>query len=155
MVHVRLLDAAGNPLPARERDGRRYVEGRDGERYIIELDNRSPQRFEVVATVDGLDVLDGQKGGFHKRGYILGPWSHFRIEGFRRTQDEVAAFRFGAVSDAYAAQKGDDTDVGVIGVAFFGERGAISWSRAREAERRHQADPFPGRFAEPPARRAW
>jgi hypothetical protein len=135
-----------------ERGGRRYVEGRDGERYTIEIENRGPGRVEVVATVDGLDVLDGERGSFDKRGYLVDPWSTLRIEGFRRTTTEVAAFRFGSVSDSYAAQKGDDTDVGVIGVAFFGERGAYPSAREREAERRSDANPFPGRFAEPPAR---
>jgi len=147
---VRVLDAGGNPLPIFSRAGRRHVEGRDGERYTIEIANRSRDRVEAVATVDGLDVMNGRRGTFENRGYILGPWSSFRIDGFRKNLDQVAAFRFGSVADSYAAQTGDDSNVGVIGVAFFAERGARRDVFDRDSERRRGADPFPGAFADPP-----
>jgi len=148
---VRLLDGGGAPLPLFQRGGAHFVEGQAGERYAIEIQNRSGVRFEAVASVDGLDVMDGERGSFEKRGYIIDPGGRLRIDGFRRTLREVAAFRFGAVRDSYAAQKGDDSNVGVIGVAFFCERGAAPpWFRG-EAERRMSADPFPGRFAQPPS----
>jgi hypothetical protein len=136
---VRLVDAWGRPFPC----AGGYVQGRDGARYTIEVENRTDQRFEVVATVDGLDVLDGGPGDLGKRGYILGGGGTLRIDGFRRTLEEVAAFRF-AVADSYAARKGDDTNVGVVGVAFFAERGAAGDGR------RGRASPFPGSFAAPP-----
>ena len=45
---------------------------------------------------------------------------------------------------------GDDRNVGVIGVAFFEERGAtFPWTQ-KEIDQRHDADPFPGQFAKPP-----
>jgi len=61
------------------------------------------------------------------------------------------------VADSYAAQKGDDADVGVIGVAFFNERGFVPRWLDADAARRRRADPFPGSFAEPPgsAQHAW
>jgi hypothetical protein len=152
-VRVRLLDAGGRPLAHFNRDARDYVEGRRGERYLIEVDNRGPDRFEAVATVDGLDVMDGERGSFDKRGYVLPPFGTLRIDGFRQSMQEVAAFRFGAVGDSYAARKGDDANVGVIAVALFGERGWQRSGRAGEAERRRQADPFPGQFAAPPPSR--
>lgn len=147
---VRLLDASGAPLPTFDFGARTYVMGDAGARYVIQIQNDTPQRFEAVATVDGLDVMDGKPGSFEKRGYLVAPWSTTRIEGFRRSYDEVAAFRFGAVSDSYAAKKGDARNVGVIGVAFFAERGARDPWLEDEARRRHGADPFPGRFATPP-----
>ena len=70
--------------------------------------------------------------------------------------EEVAAFRFGAVSDSYAAEMGDDRNVGIIAVALFGERGAVVPWLDHAAARRRGADPFPGRFAAPPPRdRGW
>jgi hypothetical protein len=147
---VRVLGAGGDPLPIFSRAGRRHVEGRDGERYTIEIANRSGNRVEAVATVDGLDVMTGRPGAFDSRGYILGAWSSFRIDGFRKNLDQVAAFRFGSVADSYAAHKGDASNVGVIGVAFFAERGVRRDVFDREAERRRGADPFPGAFADPP-----
>jgi hypothetical protein len=64
--------------------------------------------------------------------------------------DEVAAFRFGSVGGSYAAQKGDDRNVGVIGVAFFEESGSnVRWTDF-EVDRGNNADPFPSGFASPP-----
>jgi hypothetical protein len=146
-LSVRLLDASGRPLPSYDFGARNYVVGSDGERYVVQIQNHTGNRYEAVATVDGLDVIDGQPGSYDHRGYLLAPWATLEIDGFRRNLQEVAAFRFGRVSDAYAARKGDDRNVGVIGVAFFAERNA---EIENEVLRREDADPFPGRFATPP-----
>jgi hypothetical protein len=79
-------------------------------------------------------------------GYIVSPFSTVEIDGFRRSLDTVAAFRFGTVRDSYAAKKGTDRNVGVVGVAFFHERGSRWPWTADEVNRRHNADPFPGEF---------
>ncbi len=150
---VQLLDASGNPLPGLEGGGRTYAIGEAGQRYIIEIRNHTRNRVEAVATVDGLDVIDGRSGSFSKRGYIVGPFSTVDIDGFRRSEDTVAAFRFGSVRGSYAARKGNDRNVGVIGVAFFEEQNSrFPWTD-EEIDRRHSADPFPGRFASPPPSR--
>jgi hypothetical protein len=149
---VRLLDENGSPLPTFMHSGRTLVQGEHGGRYTIEIQNRSSNRFEAVVTVDGLDVVDGQPGSFSKRGYLVHPFATVEIDGFRQNMDEVAAFRFGSVRGAYASRKGNDRNVGVIGVAFFAERGAPVWTE-RELVRREGADPFPGRFASPPVAR--
>jgi hypothetical protein len=61
----------------------------------------------------------------------------------------VAAFRFGAVGESYAAKTSGDRNVGVVGVAIFAEKGAV-WTPA-ELQRRDTADPFPARgYATPP-----
>ena len=151
-VSVRLVDASGAPLPTFASGTNQFAQGEVGQRYIIELVNQSSNRFEAVVTVDGLDVMDGKPGSFAKRGYLLQPFATVDIDGFRQSMDEVAAFRFGSVRGSYAAQKGNDRNVGVIGVALFAERGANVWSD-REIRRRETADPFPGRFATPPVAR--
>jgi hypothetical protein len=153
-LSVRLLDSSGRPLPGASSTGRHFVVGQDGERYSIQIRNNTDERFEVVASVDGLDVVDGHAGGFEKRGYVIAPFSTLEIDGFRQSFDSVAAFRFGAVDESYSARKGDARNVGVIGIAFFAETGsARPWlerPRSSEARRRLSADPFPNRFAEPP-----
>jgi hypothetical protein len=149
-ITIRVVDDRGAPLPTFSTGGRSYVMGNDGARYTIRIENQTGARFEAVATVDGLDVIDGQPGGFEKRGYLVAPWSTVEIDGFRRSEDEVAAFRFGRVKDSYAAKRGNDRNVGVIGVAVFQERGSsYPWTQ-RELERRDAADAFPGRFAPAP-----
>ncbi len=150
---VQLLDASGRPLRGLEGGGRTYAIGDAGQRYIIEIRNHTRNRVEAVATVDGLDVIDGRPGSFSKRGYIVGPFATVDIDGFRRSEDTVAAFRFGSVRNSYAARKGNDRNVGVIGVAFFEEQDSrFPWTD-EEINRRHSADPFPGRFATPPPSR--
>lgn len=151
-VTVRLLSSQGRPLPAFEVASRDYVLGENGEAYLIEIRNRTGNRIEAVATVDGLDVVDGEEGSFEKRGYVIEPFDVLLIDGFRRSTETVATFRFGSVRDSYAGRKGKARNVGVIGVALFHERGSdFPWT-TREVELRHTADPFPGRFAQPPPR---
>ena len=153
LITVRLVDAGGAPLPTFSTGGNNLAQGDVGQRYMIELVNQSASRFEAVVTVDGLDVIDGRPGSLAKRGYLLQPFATVDIDGFRQNLDEVAAFRFGSVRGSYAASKGSDRNVGVIGVAVFSERGVRQPWTERELGRRESADPFPGRFAAPPIAR--
>lgn len=150
---VTILDASGRPFNAFRSGGRSFVVGEDGERYVIRIENHTGTRMEVVASVDGLDVIDGKAGSLSKRGYILGPFASLDIDGFRRSMDVVASFRFGAVGESYAERKGKGRNVGVIGVAFFHEEGSDPLLSRRELRRRESADPFPNRFARPPIHR--
>lgn len=142
-----------------------FVPAHAGQRYVIVVKNRSPGRIEIVASVDGLDVIDGRPAAFAKRGYLIDPHGEVEIEGFRTSTSAVASFRFGSVASSYAAKKhGDTRNVGVIGVAAFHERGDSPWhwpspyAEPRpypypyypDAGRRLDADPFPQRFAAPP-----
>jgi len=150
-ISVSLNDDSGRPLPAFFAGGHTYAIGEAGQRYTITVNNQGNYRVEAVASVDGLDVLDGKAANFSKRGYLVSAWGNVEIDGFRQTSDHVAAFRFGSVRDSYAARTGTDRNVGVIGVAFFAPRGAPSWPWTRnEIERRKNADPFPGGYASPP-----
>jgi hypothetical protein len=147
---VRLVDPNGQPLSGFDAGQRTYVMGEHGARYVIQIRNHTGHRVEAVATVDGLDVIHGRAGALTNRGYIVGPFATVEIDGFRRSLEQVAAFRFGTVRGSYAAQKGDDRNVGVVGVAFFEEAGSnVRWTDF-EIDRRHDADPFPARFSSPP-----
>jgi len=119
---LELVAESGARLPTYQHRGRSYVLGRLGERYLLRVRNQSGQRIEVVASVDGRDVLDGQPASTARRGYLVEPWGEVAIDGFRLSQESVAAFRFSSVSRSYAARMGDARDVGVVGVAVFRER---------------------------------
>lgn len=150
-ITLSLRDDRGRTLSGYSAGGRVFAVGEPGDRYVIVLRNHSSVRFEAVVTVDGLDVIDGKPGSPDKRGYLVAPHGSVEIEGFRRSEAEVAAFRFGSVRGSYAAKKGDDRNVGVVGLAVFHERGASPpWIGSDEIDRRKGADPFPGRFATPP-----
>jgi hypothetical protein len=98
-------------------------------------------------------VINGKPGTFDNRGYVLLPFATLEIEGFRTSTSAVAAFRFAAVADSYAAQTGNARNVGVIGLAFFTEKGD-SFIPENETRLRDTASPFPAdpRFAQPPRR---
>ena len=142
-LSIALVDERGRTLPGFNAAGRTLVVGEMGTRYEIVVHDATPARFEIVASVDGLDVIDGRPAGRGRRGYIVDPGGTLVIDGFRTSEQEVAAFRFGRVADSYAAQTSPrgDRDVGVIGVAIFGEQGA-TWS-PDDMERRDTAQPFP------------
>jgi len=146
---VALVDDAGRTLPGLSAGGRTLIVGEDGARYKIIVRNGTTARFEIVASVDGLDVIDGKPADPGRRGYIVDPHDTLVIDGFRTSDSDVAAFRFGKVADSYAAQTSGDRNVGVVGMAIFSERGAV-WTPA-ELGRRDSADPFPARgYAVPP-----
>ena len=147
-ISIALTDEHGAILPGFSAAGRTYVIGSAGERYNLRISNHTEGRYEVVASVDGLDVIDGRPAGYGKRGYIVAPHRTIVIDGFRTSEETVAAFRFASVRDSYAARTGDDRNVGVIGLAFFAERGS-AWT-SDELARRESADPFPARYALPP-----
>jgi len=150
-IRVALNDDSGHALPAFFAGGRTYAIGEAGQRYTVVVTNETGVRVEAVASVDGLDVLDGKPASFTKRGYLVPAGGSVEIDGFRQTSDHVAAFRFGSVRDSYAARTGSDRNVGIVGVAIFTPRNAPPWPWThREVERRRTADPFPGSYASPP-----
>jgi hypothetical protein len=153
-VTVSIRDDSNEPLEAIQLIDRTYVIGEQGQRYSIVIANHTDHRIEAVTTVDGVDVMSGKTGSLENRGYVLDPYGSMTIDGFRQSSTKVAAFRFAKVADSYAAQTGSARNVGVIGVAFFDERGDAyaRWTQ-RELRTRDTANPFPGgndRYAQPP-----
>lgn len=122
LVEVRVEDTKGNQLPTCVHEGQLYIAGDKGERYNIHIKNLTSERVEVVATVDGRDVVSGEPGSLEKTGYALGPYASFHIRGFRQSNEKVAAFRFAEKSGSYSAKMGTPENVGVIGVAVFREQ---------------------------------
>jgi hypothetical protein len=119
---LRLARPDGGTLPAHPWRGGLFFEGAQGERYTVRVDNPTPRRVEAVITVDGRDVLTGELGDFAKhRGYIVEPYGHVTVEGFRQSMDAVATFRFTTPEDSYTARMGSPQHVGVVGVAIFPE----------------------------------
>jgi hypothetical protein len=142
-----LLDEHGNVLPAATVGSELWAVGDPDARYSLAIANDTGSAFEVVASVDGLDVIDGRPASFSKRGYIVDPFSSVVIDGWRTSEDTVAAFEFSSIEDSYAERMGDGRNVGVIGAAFFREAPAAwdEWRPPEETWRRDSADPFPAR----------
>jgi len=135
-----LEDENGNSLSTFVKEGRTFLLGEPGLRYNIRVRNPTNQRVEAVVSVDGRDAVSGQPGDYvSQRGYVIPAYGSLLVEGFRRSMEEVAAFRFTSQADSYSSRMGTPQNVGVIGVAFFPER-------ARPAQpviRRQRALPRP------------
>ncbi|QAV24383.1 hypothetical protein [Proteus hauseri] len=96
--------------------------GKENERYIIYLNNINKQKsYEVVVTVDGLDVISGKSASYQNRGYLLRPGDDLFIEGFRKNEQQVAVFRFGLADEGYVNfnTEGDKKNIGIIYVSVF------------------------------------
>ena len=89
-VEWSVLDEDGRPLPLqRTRRGSGgedmfRLAGVEGARYTLRFRNLSERSYEVIATVDGLDVLNGKPGSMRNGGYVLRPLQSLTIEGFRK-----------------------------------------------------------------------
>lgn len=122
LVQVIVEDNRGQHLDAYLHEGRLHVAGQEGVQYKIRVRNMTGKRVKVVSTVDGRDVLTGEKGGFtNAGGYVIDPHSYVLIDGFRQTDNTAAAFRFSSQKESYSGKKGTPENVGVIGVAAFRE----------------------------------
>jgi hypothetical protein len=116
-------DENGNSLLTFAKVGRTFLLGEPGLRYNIRVHNPTGQRVEAVVSVDGRDAMSGQPGDYvNQRGYVIPAYGSLLVEGFRRSLEEVAAFRFTSPEDSYSSRMGTPQNVGVIGVAFFPER---------------------------------
>jgi hypothetical protein len=120
-IAIQIVDQYGQDLPTYQHRAKTYVMGEYGERYQIKVTNLYGNRIEAVVTVDGRDVINGQSGAFHHRGYVINAYQSVLIDGFRQSQDQVATFRFSSPSNSYSSKMGSPQNVGVIGVAVFEE----------------------------------
>ena len=131
LLQVDVIDRdAGETLHVWRDHGRPVVAGRPGARYSLRLVNNSGERVLAVVAIDGVNVVSGETASVGQRGYVLDPWQRTEITGWRKSDDEVAAFEFTALSDSYAARTGRPQDVGVIGVAVFREAPMLEISHA-------------------------
>jgi hypothetical protein len=125
--------------------GKIFVVGVPGQDYELKLENLTRTRMEVVVSIDGLDVLDGQPASVRKRGYVIAPKSSILIEGMR-VGGKLKTMRFGTVDRSRAATafgQSGARNVGVIGIASYEEDEAAR-RRANLAEVyvREGAKPF-------------
>ena len=115
--------STGEALPVYQHEGELWVAGRPGASYGVDITNRTGRRILAVISVDGVNVLNGQTASATPDdGYVFNPWQNWSINGWRKSQAQVAAFYFSESDASYASRTGRPHDVGVIGVALFRER---------------------------------
>jgi hypothetical protein len=113
--------------------GEYWIAGRPGARYAVSIQNKQRGRVLGVVSVDGINAVSGETAGVHQTGYVLDAWQSYRVTGWRKSDDQVAAFHFTASPASYAERTGRPDQVGVIGVALFCEKVApppvsVPWS---------------------------
>ncbi len=137
---------SASPLPRLEAGGRRIVIGQPGEAYTMTVENETDHQIEVVASVDGLDVMDGGTASVRKRGYVIPKKGSLSIDGFRKDATTVRRFMFSSVDESAAGKAGKPRNVGVIGLAVYDEdEAAARAAQLAEAQKRQDAQAFPGR----------
>lgn len=129
--------ASGRILPVYRQAGELWVAGRPGANYAVRVRNRSGGRVLGVISVDGVNVLTGKTAVSRPQdGYVFDAGEQADILGWRKSQDQVAAFYFSQSDMSYASRTGRPGDVGVIGVALFSEKPPeIVYERPRRSPR--------------------
>lgn len=113
---------SGAPIKIWRYEGRNYVAGQPGQRYALQINNKTGGRLLAVTAVDGINVITGATAAARQSGYVLSPWQGQDIAGWRKNMQEVAAFYFTELSDSYAARTERGDQAGVIGVALYREQ---------------------------------
>jgi hypothetical protein len=113
----------GNRCKQFNHNGKLFIEAKKGSEYSIEIKNNTWQRILAVASVDGLDVLNGKTAREDANGYVINGYGTLKIDGFRVSNEKVAKFLFDYKGGSYAASKedGSEKNVGVVGVRIFQE----------------------------------
>ncbi len=101
--------------------GRYFMQGQAGQAYRLVYQNNSANTYEIVASVDGINVLDGSEASRYDSGYVLSPNDELVIEGFRKSESAVASFIFSKPESAYAANTstGSIDNTGIIGTVVY------------------------------------
>ena len=112
----------GRPVRSYNHDGKVFVESREGSEYTISIKNNNWYGILAVPSIDGISTMDGKSATHNSGGYIIKAYQSYEIKGFRKSMDEVGAFKFTKKASGYAASKGDTKNVGIISVAVFKEK---------------------------------
>lgn len=113
-----------NGKPAKEymSDWKTYIEGREGTKFSLRLRNNTSERKLFIPAIDGLSVMDGEDASEESGGYIVQPWSTITVDGWRKSNSEVAEFFFSSPKDSYRKCMKKGNNIGVIGVLVFDEK---------------------------------
>jgi hypothetical protein len=135
------LNVLVNGKPVREyfKNGRFYIEAKDGTEYSLKLKNHSHKKIMAVVSVDGIDVIKGKNAAEVTSGYVVNPYSTLNVVGYRIDDNNSVTFKFSDGKNSYATQvennfdpkklekvqKGDEPpsrNNGVIGVRIWEEK---------------------------------
>jgi hypothetical protein len=134
---------------------RRYFQAFRGRNYSLVVRNNSAQRVGVLLSVDGLNVVNGERSRLSRNEamYVLDPHERTVIRGWRTSLQDVRKFVFVNEERSYAERTGQaNGDMGWIRVLAFRERW-MPWLRddqgqirdRRQGEDRDEERPYGAR----------
>ena len=134
------VEVAGKPAPLYAGTGdqcRYYVEARQGRDYVLRVSNRTAERVAVELTVDGLNVISGERDTARPdRMYVLGPWESTEVRGWRTSLEQVRRFTFVDEQASYAARSDKaNGKMGWIEMAVYRERHHVRRQKEEEERR--------------------
>jgi len=132
VIGVKIVSDNGEAFPKYEtfvrghRDGEYYyLEAVKGQRYSIQVTNKSNRRIGLVIAVDGRNIIDAKKSDLRRneRMYIIWPYETNTFEGWRTGMDRTNRFYFTEKSDSYAEKVfADASAMGTIALAVYKEK---------------------------------
>jgi hypothetical protein len=123
LANISVIDrTTGQTLPVYRYRGEYWVAGNPGSKYSIAVNNRLGERVLAVMSVDGVNVMNGDTAATHQTGYVFNRYQRYEVAGWRKSDQEIAAFTFVASPRSYAERTGRPDNVGTIGVALFREK---------------------------------
>jgi hypothetical protein len=132
VVDIRILSDLGEEFskyrtyPRVHQEGKFfYMEAIKGQRYSLQVKNKSNRRIGIVIAVDGRNIIDGKKSDLkrNERMYIIGPYETNTFEGWRTGMDRTNRFYFTEQSDSYAEKVfADASAMGTIALAIYREK---------------------------------
>ena len=134
VVDLRILSDSGGEFPKYRTYPRVHQEGKffyteavKGQRYSIQITNKSNRRIGIVIAVDGRNIIDGKKSDLkrNERMYIIGPYETNTFEGWQTGMDRTNRFYFTEQPDSYAEKVfADASAMGTIALAVYREKPA-------------------------------
>lgn len=120
-ISMNIITDDGSSYPLVRQNNNYYLSAKAGQNYTLWYQNHTDNTYEIIASVDGLDVINGTSASVYHNGYILRPNDVVMIDGFRKDADTVASFTFGKPEDSYANHnhEGDISNTGIIGTAIY------------------------------------
>jgi hypothetical protein len=150
------VDVEGSETPlyrAVDGSGRYYLEARRGARYAFRLTNRTGERLAVLMTVDGLNVISGERQAVDQRGrmYVLDPYESAHIQGWRSSLDDIRRFTFVDEQRSYATRSGQaNARMGWIELAVYREQRPYAWRQQPDVTRQRNEAARDSASAPPP-----
>lgn len=111
----------------KRQDGRPFIPVTVGRPYYVRVINCAFTRIEVAVSIDGRNALRDEPADYDSPGLVIHAGGHYDFRGWRVDDNTTREFIFGDPGKSVAAQAGDASNIGVIGIAAWREEVVPEW----------------------------